>query len=471
MQQEHQRYKEQITIAWQRLKQAEEAYAQTHERRYLREIELAGRVYREGIKRAEALRQKMGEVEAKLEELADRLYEVEQEEAKAQKRTDLLATTFKKAEQETREATDQIEEVIIVTKKIREITPVKIIDRREAAEALNIVIKFREWFGKTKLEWLDLAARFKEFPKDMVKAIASVATEAGFLDVLAKISTYLSQGIIAGLRQGLKIGMDLLTSIIAGFFSTLWDLITMEPERFEEKLKELLDYIPTIIDNIISRLPAIFQAISAELPRIIDTLIANIPRLISIIATYIPAIISAILQNLDKIITPLAAAIPELAIKLVDALLAQAGRLAALAVKLAVQIMIEIMKRLPEIIIALVRGIISALSEFVGELFTFQAGITSVPRATLALLHPGEAVIPREYNPYAGTPPRPWREREVIREARQIETQVVQFVVDGRILDEVLLRNDRLNRGGMWREIRRKSGVKINYRRERGGIQ
>lgn len=246
---------------------------------------------------------------------------------------------------------------------------------------------------------------------DLLVAIVGMIPDI-FNDILAHLPSVI-KGLIAGIAKVVVAIIEALPDIIDGLLSAL-------PSIIGGLLDALIDAIPTIV-----------MAVVEAIPEIIISVIENVPKIIISILQRIPDIIKMVIQLIPDIIQGFIAAIPDLLVAIVDSLpdLIKMAivYLPEIIIALLDALLIELPKSLPEIAIQLVEAIVSAIDKawdalvkVIGDLFkeawdaivkaftggedkgSAYSGINYVPATMRMTVHPGEAVIPANRNPFSG---------------------------------------------------------------------
>lgn len=237
---------------------------------------------------------------------------------------------------------------------------------------------------------------------------------------------------------------NVLPSLIQGAVSLVNGLIQALPTLIQTLLPELINGLVMITEQIIIMLPEIITMIADMLPTLIPTLIDAILQLIPMLLDHLPEIVEAGFQLLVGLVTGLINALPkifEFGVQLVEKLFE--------GIKSVIQKIPEffsgiwnkigdgihkffegvkqffknIIDTIVEIIKTPINWVIDGLNLFIrglnkiqipdwvpvvggkgihiDEIAHLSVGTNFVPEDMLAMIHKGEAVVPKKFNPYA----------------------------------------------------------------------
>lgn len=186
----------------------------------------------------------------------------------------------------------------------------------------------------------------KSFPAAMSALIDRIpAVFAKLADALPKIAQMLAAAVPALIGGLAKAAPALAKGIM--------DALPMLIEGFAQAFAKLADAMPAIIDALVKGLPRVIQAFMHAIPEIINALMAAIPDIVATLAQNIGPIIEAFIQGLIG-------GMGSIVSGFIDSFITKGG---------AVKIVVEIVKAIPQIVIALVNGFINGIADFFKNLF------------------------------------------------------------------------------------------------------
>ena len=331
--------------------------------------------------------------------------------------------------------------------------------------------------------------------------------------------------IIAGVLAALP---SLITALVKGATQIVVAVITMLPQVVDELLKAIPEIIVSLIDSVLIALPQIVEALVMAIPeifvsvlnaipKIISSLTSRVPEIIRVLISLIPTVISALIQALPEVIKAFVTLIPTLIAGMIQAapeiVMALVEGLVVQMPTIIVAMIEEFVKQIPAIAVAIgeaiweaIKNIADAISNFFAGLWesiTGQAskeskdkkpgafekggffdtlfggdkasaysGMEYVPATMRMTVHQGEMIVPANRNPMgrggrsdpalAGGPSRSQPS------GGGGGIQQVQVLVDGRVVEEVVLESGRMGQStGLTRKIRTAAGVKVGFDRGR----
>lgn len=251
-----------------------------------------------------------------------------------------------------------------------------------------------------------------EFWKSIGGAMASVGNiiAIGF----AKAGEFLVDAIVVGAEvfRGIFSG-DYLNKLTS-FVEQLGDMPALLLKAFQHLdvvIKKIISTLPGVVSQIVVMLPELVKKITEALPKLVDTLVAAFPRIARVLAQSAPAFTSAILAAIPKlirvipvIIKELLSTVPEVISRLMDALpeIVTAIFDAIPAIfqeifKVIPAIIENLLENIDEVVYAFVEGFISGIGEIVASFidqFFIQGGaervvgaiLRAIPRIVVALV-------------------------------------------------------------------------------------
>jgi TP901 family phage tail tape measure protein len=274
-------------------------------------------------------------------------------------------------------------------------------------------------------------------------------------------------------------------------------------QAVQQKVQEAAMFVRSMANN----LDVLIQAIAAEIPGLVDVLIESIPVVIQAIADNAAPLIVAIVEQLPRIVWELTKLmmweLPKLAAVVIWELLKALGTFAAeLGKKLwealsggvadfvasigagiasfFTGVADKIMGAMKNMVDK-IKGVLEGVGGWFKEAFTkgsdgkvlglFSGGIDFVPTTSLVKVHPGEAIIPADRNPFnpgagstsvgAGVTPM----SNMAAQGGSTVTQV-NVMMDSRLIDGVVVRGSkRGNMPNVQRMIRKGKGTRIGLDR------
>ena len=199
---------------------------------------------------------------------------------------------------------------------------------------------------------------------------------------LTEIAPRLTQGISDLVQQVVPLIPPLLNTLLPVLIEGATTLINGLVSALPAVIATIVDVLPMLIEGIMS----IVDALIGALPQIMQTLVAALPTLIPQLIDATVSLMMMLVEMLPQIIQPLIAALPEIIVSIVEALV---GNLPAL-IQGAIQLIMGIVAALPQIIQALVAAlpqIISLIIQAVlGNLPAIIAGLVQVTVGIVAAL-------------------------------------------------------------------------------------
>lgn len=352
---------------------------------------------------------------------------------------------------------------------------------------------------------------------DMMSAVSDARGSedepvAGFSAAQAAIDFV--QGLIEKSSEITKMLVDAIGPALTALAAGIGDLLRQIAEALPDLALSIADVLPDIVDAIAEALPALIRglveavvilvvAIIEQIPTIVIALLEAIPVLIGAVVEALPQIVTALIAALPQIVTAVVAAIPDLLIAIIAALptiITELVRLVIvglprIVIAFVTAIFTELIPRLPEIGLEIVKAIIEGikgLADVIGDAIKgifgggggggflglggdrsdggAYSGIEYVPATMRATLHPGEAVIPADRNSA--------RLRGEAYPAPAGAGQVhgmngggggpveIAIVAEGQLLEAVMVRGQGLGKAtAVQRSIRRAAGVRVGFSR------
>jgi hypothetical protein len=178
--------------------------------------------------------------------------------------------------------------------------------------------------------------------------------------------------------QLLESGISMVNSIIDGIVTNLPALIDMAINLVMQLVNILIENAPKLIEAslqmVVQLAMGIAQALPELIPALVETVFMIVETLIDNIDMLIDASIAIILALADGLIVALPILIeklPQIVIKLVDTLVANAGKLAKASIQLIIQLGLglikaipTLVKNVPQILTALVKAFTAGMSTF-----------------------------------------------------------------------------------------------------------
>ena len=222
--------------------------------------------------------------------------------------------------------------------------------------------------------------------------------------------------ILPGLIQ------NILPSLIQGAVALVNGIITSLPLLIETLLPALITGLIQITEQIIIMLPEIITMIANMLPTLIPMLVDAIMQIIPMLLAHLPDFLMAGVQFVGSLLQGIVSSIaklPELVIgvftKLWDGLKVVGSGISNLFTNVFNGLINVIKQPLNWVISGInlfIRGlnsikipdwvpVVGGLGLHLKELPKLATGTNYVPEDTLAMIHEGEAVVPKKFNPYA----------------------------------------------------------------------
>lgn len=348
-----------------------------------------------------------------------------------------------------------------------------------------------------------LAIGIVELVPDIISGV--LAALPGIITALVKGATQVVVAIITMLPQVIDQLLVALPDIIITLIDSVLEALPLIVEA-------LITAIPEIFVSILTAIPKIIFAVANQVPTIIRTLIGLIP---TIITALIQALITALIQALPEVIKAFVTLIPTLVVGMVEAApeiaLALVDGLIIQMPQIIVAMIAEFVKQIPAIAVAIgeaiwegIKNIAQTIADFFsglwetitgqkskesksdkpgafekggffdtllgGDKASAYSGMEYVPATMRVTVHPGEAIIPASRNAMgrgqgrsdpalAGGPQR-------ASGGGGGEIRQLQVLIDGRVVEEVLLDSSQMGRStGLTRKMRTTAGVKAGLDR------
>lgn len=311
--------------------------------------------------------------------------------------------------------------------------------------------------------------------------------------------------IIAGVLAALP---GIITALVGGATQVVVAIITMLPQVIDELMKALPDIIVSLINSILAALPLIIEATVKAIPEIVVAVLNAIPRIVLAVVNTIPSIIRVVISLIPMIISAFIQALPDLISAFITAFISSIPALIAAIIVASPEIIIalvdELIIQMPQIIWAMIVEFIKqipSLAESIGQAIWsglqavgdaivgfFQnlwaslfgggsdkdkgsaySGIEYVPATMRMTVHQGEMIVPANRNPAGrGT----GRSDPALAGGRGGVSpgmaQQLQILMNGRVVEEVMLESDRMGQStGLRQMVRTTAGVKAGVDRGR----
>lgn len=123
-------------------------------------------------------------------------------------------------------------------------------------------------------------------------------------------------------------------------------LLSQGPEAVRETIQSFVDALPEVLNTVIESIPVLIEAFIEALPELFDALIDAIPLLIDALVNGIPKFIEGLIAAIPKIITSFIEAIPQIIKSFIN----------------------YFISGIPQIIMALARGVADAIGAFLSNI-------------------------------------------------------------------------------------------------------
>ena len=215
--------------------------------------------------------------------------------------------------------------------------------------------------------------------EDLVSSFGNLANVAvkSLKEILPRLTTGLTEIVnqIMPMLPGLL--QTILPSIVEGAVSLIDGLVSALPAILDvltnSALPMLISGIGTIFESLISALPGLVESICSALPTLLPLLINGLVSMIVTLCT-----------NFSQIIQPIITYLPQIIISVVDALVSNLPILIEGAVQLVVgivsalpQIVMSLVQAMPTVIKSLVRGLVSAAPALIQGMKDIWNSVTS----------------------------------------------------------------------------------------------
>lgn len=322
-----------------------------------------------------------------------------------------------------------------------------------------------------------------EVPRLIVAIIQQIP--ALFSNILAHLPDVI-KGLIAGLADIIVAIVEAIPDLVKSIIDALPDIIIALIDAIMAAIPQILmaviEAIPQIITGIIGGIPEIFSAILSRIPTIITTLIGLVPDLILAIAQGLPDMIPVFIELIPQLIAAFLTYIPEIVIALVKSLVVELPKELWQMVPALGQAILDALMSVWDSLTEIIGNLFKAAWEAITSLFSKEgeggsaySGIDYVPATMRMTVHPGEAIIPASRNPMN----RGGRADMALAGGRvpagafqggggQGSVQSIQLMMNGRVVEEVLLESTKMGHAtGLQEKIRLAGGVKPGFDRGR----
>lgn len=330
--------------------------------------------------------------------------------------------------------------------------------------------------------------------------------------------------ILDALTTGVEIIIATLPDVFAAILDNIPGLITAILDGVGRIIVALFDAIPGILQAVINAIPNIILSLANGIQQLLITIGQALPGFIASIISTIPELLSALLGMIPELIQGSIAAIPEIFQAGLDELPLLAEALTALIPDLITSVVeatpaiiealvVDLLFQLPRIIGEMLKGLVIAVADSakaiwealfgglgsnpfqtakedrrglgkafgaVGDIFSRDnggasafSGINYVPATARITVHPGEAVVTADRNPFKAPgmlqgPATAGAQGGGSGGARSGSgsTLDIAFIAEGRVLDAVQVRSERRGTATeVARSNRRESGLEVGFDR------
>lgn len=175
------------------------------------------------------------------------------------------------------------------------------------------------------------------------------------LPVIVKMGAQLLKDMASGAKNGVKEFVDVILELIGTILQTisenLPDIILAGVELVENLIMGIVEKAPEIVETVFNLIGDFLSSIAERLPEILERGKDMILNLVNGIIQNLPKIVEAVVKGISTFVTTVTEHLPEILASGVDIILELAQGL--------IQAIPELVARIPEIITALVDGLLS----------------------------------------------------------------------------------------------------------------
>jgi phage-related protein len=195
-----------------------------------------------------------------------------------------------------------------------------------------------------------------------------------------------------------KTGVNAILGEAGKAFGPLIDSFTQGPDVVRQMVRDFTAALPDVItalidgavafvDELVNQLPAILNALIEALPQLVEGIGKIIVNLLDKLPEIIVILINGLIEALPAIFEAIGKAIPDIVIALIDGIV----KAIPILIQAFIDLIVLIIEKLPDILIALIEGIVEAIPDLIVALIDalpklIDALIRSIPRLIDALV-------------------------------------------------------------------------------------
>lgn len=214
----------------------------------------------------------------------------------------------------------------------------------------------------------NLIQRMAERVPKIISTIMPALTKAlpKIVETVVKIIPMITQAILRFLPELIKLGMQLIVSIIQGIAEMIPEIVQQIVDIIPEIVEALMSALPDLTNGVLQLLYAVLEAIPMIIPPLLDQLPPIISALVEGLISQIPTLLNgaiqllmAIVDAIPKLIQILVPQIPNIVYAIIQTLIEHLPDLINGAVQLLMALVDAIPLIIPELILAIPQIIVA----------------------------------------------------------------------------------------------------------------